>query len=220
MDTKNGSSGDCIKIGTHNGTFHCDEVLACFMLKTLDEYKNAQIVRTRDQAVLDTCHTVVDVGAVFDAEKRRFDHHQCSFTDTMNSLNPKYKWTTKLSSAGLVYFHFGMDIIKTMIKDFVNEGELEKTVPLIYSKVYENFVEEIDAIDNGVNISDGELRYKINSNLSSRVSRINPNWNDANPDEEAGFYSAMKKCCLLGRNSTFHFTSHQLNWERSCSSRQ
>ena len=89
MDTNGSAQGDCIKIGTHNGTFHCDEVLACFMLKTLDEYKNAQIVRTRDQSVLDTCHTVVDVGAVFDAEKRRFDHHQRSFTDTMNSLNPK-----------------------------------------------------------------------------------------------------------------------------------
>ncbi len=32
-------------IGTHNGTFHCDEVLACFMLKTLEEYKNARYHR-------------------------------------------------------------------------------------------------------------------------------------------------------------------------------
>lgn len=34
-----------IKIGTHSGLFHCDEVLACYMLKTLPEYKNAAIVR-------------------------------------------------------------------------------------------------------------------------------------------------------------------------------
>lgn len=27
------------KIGTHNGTFHCDEVLACFILRQLPEYK-------------------------------------------------------------------------------------------------------------------------------------------------------------------------------------
>lgn len=27
------------KIGTHNGTFHCDEVLACFFLRQLPEYK-------------------------------------------------------------------------------------------------------------------------------------------------------------------------------------
>ena len=34
-----------MKIGTHNGTFHCDEVLACFMLKQLPQYKDAEIVR-------------------------------------------------------------------------------------------------------------------------------------------------------------------------------
>lgn len=27
------------KIGTHNGTFHCDEVLACFFLRQLPQYK-------------------------------------------------------------------------------------------------------------------------------------------------------------------------------------
>jgi len=37
--------GPTMLIGTHNGTFHCDEVLACFMLKSLPEYKDAQIVR-------------------------------------------------------------------------------------------------------------------------------------------------------------------------------
>ena len=36
---------DSLKIGTHNGTFHCDEVFACFMLKQLPEYKHAQIIR-------------------------------------------------------------------------------------------------------------------------------------------------------------------------------
>ncbi|XP_023235387.1 UPF0160 protein MYG1, mitochondrial-like [Centruroides sculpturatus] len=34
-----------IKIGTHNGTFHCDEVLACFLLKLLPRYKDATIIR-------------------------------------------------------------------------------------------------------------------------------------------------------------------------------
>lgn len=34
-----------IEIGTHNGKFHCDEVLACYMLKLLPEYKDAKIVR-------------------------------------------------------------------------------------------------------------------------------------------------------------------------------
>ena len=39
------SNMSTIKIGTHNGCFHCDEVLACYMLKLLPEYKDAQIIR-------------------------------------------------------------------------------------------------------------------------------------------------------------------------------
>lgn len=35
------------KIGTHNGKFHCDEALACFMLKQLGEFKEFDIVRYR-----------------------------------------------------------------------------------------------------------------------------------------------------------------------------
>lgn len=34
-----------VKIGTHDGCFHCDEALACFMLKSLPRYKDAVIVR-------------------------------------------------------------------------------------------------------------------------------------------------------------------------------
>lgn len=39
------SSMSTIKIGTHNGHFHCDEVFACFLLKTLPRYADADIVR-------------------------------------------------------------------------------------------------------------------------------------------------------------------------------
>ena len=63
-------------IGTHNGTFHCDEVLACCMLKLLPQYEDAEIVRTRDQTVLNTCDVVVDVGGVYEPTSHRYDHHQ------------------------------------------------------------------------------------------------------------------------------------------------
>ena len=33
-----------IKIGTHNGTFHCDEALACYMLKCLPKYAASEIL--------------------------------------------------------------------------------------------------------------------------------------------------------------------------------
>lgn len=64
------------KIGTHNGTFHCDEVLACFILKQLPEYKHADIVRTRNPEELSKCDIVVDVGGIYDSDNHRYDHHQ------------------------------------------------------------------------------------------------------------------------------------------------
>lgn len=62
-------------IGTHSEVFHCDEVLATTMLLYTDRFRDAAIVRTRNDAVLDTLDIVCDVGAVFDVEKLRFDHH-------------------------------------------------------------------------------------------------------------------------------------------------
>ena len=63
-------------IGTHNGTFHCDEALACYMLKLLPEYSDARITRTRDPELLKDCDLVVDVGGVYDPSTHRYDHHQ------------------------------------------------------------------------------------------------------------------------------------------------
>lgn len=93
QDSKRFKEGDDrqLVIGTHDGIFHCDEVLACFMLQQLPHYANASVTRTRDDKVLAQCDIVVDVGAVFDSEKHRFDHHQASFKETLNSLRPEVK---------------------------------------------------------------------------------------------------------------------------------
>ena len=63
-------------IGTHNGAFHCDEVLACSMLKMLPEYNDAEIIRTRAENILKTCDIVVDVGGKYEPSSHRYDHHQ------------------------------------------------------------------------------------------------------------------------------------------------
>ncbi len=34
--------GSSKTIGTHNGNFHCDDALACYMLKILPEYKDSK----------------------------------------------------------------------------------------------------------------------------------------------------------------------------------
>lgn len=63
-------------------------------------------------------------------------------------------WTTKLSSAGLVYLHFGHRVLSEILGFPVNDPVTDK----IYDKVYTNFIEEVDAIDNGVNQTDSDPR--------------------------------------------------------------
>ena len=53
-------------IGTHSGTFHCDEALGCFLLQQTAAFKGAEIVRTRDPEVLSGLDVVIDVGGVYD----------------------------------------------------------------------------------------------------------------------------------------------------------
>jgi len=172
-----------VKIGTHNGTFHCDEALACYLLRLTKKYENAEIVRTRNPNELDQLDIIVDVGAVYDPSKGRFDHHQKGFFQT---FSPAFK--TKLSSAGLIYKHFGLEIIKNLTN--VNDSD----ATLIYNHVYKSFIEGIDGIDNGISQYPSDLipTYKISTDLSARVSRLNPGWNEVDVDVMERFNRAMK----------------------------
>lgn len=84
----------------------------------------------------------------------------------MNSLDPDKKWVTRLSSAGLVYIHFGKEILAKIL----NTDLTDPTTSILYDKMYEEFVEEIDAIDNGVKQFDGEPRYYKSGHSFSAVS--------------------------------------------------
>uniref|UniRef100_A0A674H1V2 MYG1 exonuclease n=1 Tax=Taeniopygia guttata TaxID=59729 RepID=A0A674H1V2_TAEGU len=170
------------RIGTHDGTFHCDEALACFLLRLLPRYRDAEIVRTRDPQLLAACDVLVDVGGEYDPGRHRYDHHQRSFAESMRSLRPDKPWSTKLSSAGLVYGHFGPQILAALL----GQPEHGPVVTALFDKLYENFVEEIDAMDNGIAPAAGEPRYALSTTLSARVGHLNPRWNDPDQDTEVG----------------------------------
>ena len=186
-----------VTIGTHNGHFHADEALAVHMLrKHIPAYAGAGLVRTRDPALLATCHTVVDVGGEYDAAARRFDHHQRSFTATFPGR------PTKLSSAGLVYLHFGREMIARRLGRPVPEdgtAAADEHVELLYRKLYESFVEALDAHDNGIAAYDParlaaagvERRFSESGfSLGALVGRLNANWNDAAPSDPVAAQAA------------------------------
>lgn len=206
VDMSKEETGKTLKrIGTHNGSFHCDEALGCFMIRLTDKYAGAQIVRTRDTKVLETMDAVLDVGGVYDPSKDRYDHHQRGFGEVFG-----HGFVTKLSSAGLIYKHFGLEIISKEIGRDPGHPDVER----LYLAVYKSFVEAIDAIDNGINMYDTDQppKYINNTHLSSRVGRINIDWidEDQSPEKEnERFHQAMT---LAGGEFLENVHHHAKSW--------
>lgn len=71
----------------------------------------------------------------------------------------------------------------------------------IYLNIYDSFVEELDAIDNGIPMyPEGKPRYKIGTHLSARVHRLNPEWNEPEPESpDKLFEKAME---MVGKEFT------------------
>lgn len=163
-------------IATHDSTFHCDDCLAVALLIQLPQFKDCIVCRTRDQETLNKATIAVDVGGEYNPEKLRFDHHQKSFNEFFDQT---WKTATKMSSAGMVWKHFGKDIIKeiTGMTDEVN-------LTWAWKRLYETLFESIDAIDNGVNATPNGIEplYIIRTDLSTRISRFNLEWTDPTVD--------------------------------------
>src|ERR1700675_3827265 len=71
--------------GTHDGSFHADEVTACSLLLLFDRIDRNLIRRTRNPQILAECDYVCDVGGEYNPERRRFDHHQIDYQGTFSS---------------------------------------------------------------------------------------------------------------------------------------
>jgi uncharacterized UPF0160 family protein len=148
-----------------------------YLLRQLPAFNPSTLIRTRDPALLETCDIVVDVGGEYNPANNRYDHHQRSFNETFPGHN------TKLSSAGLVYLHFGKELLAQSLKV---PGSDEK-VGIVWEKLYKDFIEAIDAIDNGISVYDSaalsaaniEKRFHDSGlSISSLVGDLNVNWND------------------------------------------
>jgi uncharacterized UPF0160 family protein len=130
-----------MKIVTHNGHFHTDDLLAVAVL-TL-KYPEAEVVRTRDHELIKSADIAVDVGQVYDPEVLRFDHHQ-SLSAGIRSSGIPY------ASLGLVWKKYGEELC----------GSVE-AARLIEDKL----VVPVDALDNGVDLCaptyEGVHEYRI-----------------------------------------------------------
>src|SRR5690242_15282127 len=94
--------------GTHDGSFHADEVTACGLLLVFKMIDLDKITRTREEEVLATCEYVCDVGGIYNVADKRFDHHQNSYAG-------------ELSSAGMILLYLKeIHKIDSATYDFLN----------------------------------------------------------------------------------------------------
>ena len=149
-----------------SGSFHCDEALGCFLLTQTAQFRDAIVTRSRDPAVLSAQDCIVDVGGTYDPSTHRYDHHQKGFEEVFGD-----GFTTKLSSAGLIYKHFGREIIASRLAATQAEKQDEATVQRLYRKLYQTFIEAIDGIDNGVNQYDSDVPAKYQVHLVLFLNR-------------------------------------------------
>ena len=161
--------GKKIKIVTHDGSFHADDVFATASLSILLEKRRErfELIRTRNAEIINAGDFVFDVGGVYDAEKNRFDHHQKEFKEQRaNGIT--------YSSFGLIWKKFGAEIC---------DGEEIK------NHIDEVLVEQVDATDNGINIFSPTTSHVSNYDISSVVASFLPDWGE---DESTdNFHSAV-----------------------------
>ena len=114
-------------IGTHSGAFQADEALGVWLLRQLPQYESAPLIRSRDMEKLKPLTIVIDVAGTYDHDLLRYDHHQRGFFETFDGENKAAKdggrpdvtgpetatgeFKTKLSASGLVYKHYGREVL-------------------------------------------------------------------------------------------------------------
>lgn len=159
-----------IRIITHDGTFHSDDVFAVAALKKILDPHEVEIKRTRDPQIIEVGDYVVDVGGIYDPAKNRFDHHQEGGAGLREN-------GIKYSSFGLVWKKFGEDIAGS--REIADRIERKLVVP-------------IDAIDNGQEIIERKIKDIGPYTISDIVFAFRPSWRESGGDYLSEFYEAVK----------------------------
>lgn len=145
-----------IRIVTHNGRFHVDDLFAVAALQIYLKDKSVEVIRSRDPEVIASADFVVDVGGVYDPKTNRFDHHQHGGAGGRENGVP-------YSSLGLVWKHYGEALAGSVsIAEVVDRG----------------MVMPIDMADNGIEVY-MPTHEGIHPYLLHRVlSMFRPTWKE------------------------------------------
>lgn len=121
-------------MAVHSMTFHADDVFAAMLIRAI--YPNIQVIRTRDQDIIESCDIVADVGLIYDPENLRFDHHQEGRAGAREN-------GILFSAFGLIWKHWGLEVCK---------GDKD-----LFGHIDKKLVQPIDAADNGQSLYEKQL---------------------------------------------------------------
>lgn len=152
---------------THDGAFHADDVFAVAALRLREP--TAAVIRTRDSGVIAVADFVVDVGAVYNSERNRFDHHQLEGAGARENGIP-------FAAFGLVWKKFGAEIA----------GSADAA-----ARIDTTLAATIDANDNGISLFSGAVAGVYPYELSNAVSVFTPTW-DETPDLDRRFFEVVE----------------------------
>jgi uncharacterized UPF0160 family protein len=145
---------------THSGKFHCDEVFGYAVLRLAlgDEH---ELRRTRKPDVIAAADIVWDVGGIYDADAKRFDHHQKGA--------PLRDDGAPFSAAGLLWRHYGPEAVRRVLP--AGDAHL---AAVIAAEIEQRMVRRIDEIDTGVSLN-GPVKVGP-LELASLIGDFNPTW--------------------------------------------
>ncbi|MCG7394294.1 MYG1 family protein [Microvirga sp. ACRRW] len=152
-----------MRVVTHSGTFHADDVFASAILRTA--LGNFDLVRTRDSTLIAAADIVFDVGGVYDPSKRRYDHH-------MRDL-PRRDDGTPYSSVGLIWRDYGRDALPHFVP-----GIEENALDAVWRDIDTGIILSIDLADNGVSTASP-------GHLALLIETFNPTWDSRQTFDEA-----------------------------------
>jgi len=166
-----------IKLVTHNGSFHTDDVFAaaCLTLYLEKKGESFEIIRTRDEEIIKDADYVFDVGGVYDESKNRFDHHQVGGAGSRIFDGSGGKTAIEYSSFGLVWKKFGEELCG------------DKKVASIVEK---KLVMPVDSADNGFDLITNNYEispYFIQQAFFSMV----PTWREENTTKDEMFLKSV-----------------------------
>ncbi len=159
---------------THSGGFHADELLSSVILTRL--YPQAKITRSRAPEWITPAadRIIYDVGGLYDAAARIFDHHQRGA--------PLRDDGQPFSSFGLVWKHYGRDYLAA-----ANVPQMH--VEVIHASFDNSFVLPVDLMDNGALSPSGPL---AGLTLPSLLETLKPDFDNKDPEaENTAFHNAL-----------------------------